>query len=222
MLVSPVVVGVIAGGVSWVTVPLVLLWFVGYFWFNAVSLWLKARRRPKYFPPVRAYSIALVPLGLAVLALSPRLALFAPAFLPLVAFGLWMAARRKDRSLSSGLATVAAAAGFTYVVMAAAGPLDVRLATVLALGLFGYLAGTILYVKTMIRERNNPRYVVYSVGWHAAWTVAALVAGLWWVALVYAALTVRAWWFHRLPLTPKQVGMREMCFHLALVVSLLV
>ena len=58
MLASPLAVGILAGGPAWVHVPLTALWFVGYFAFFATSLWLKARRRPRYWPPVRAYGIA--------------------------------------------------------------------------------------------------------------------------------------------------------------------
>lgn len=221
MLASPVVVGLIAARPAWVHLPLVGTWLVGYLWFNATGLWLKSRRKPRYWPPVRAYSIALLPLGLATLALQPRLALWAPAFAPLVAFGLWMAWRRKDRALSSGVATVLAAAGFTAVIMDAGSRLDVALAVRLALIQAAYLVGTLLYVKTMIREKGNPRFLVASVGWHAACTIVALVLGLWWVAAVFVALTARSWLFARMSLSPKQVGIRDFFFHLAVIIAAL-
>ena len=54
-------------------VPLTAFWFVGYFAFFATSLWLKARRRPRYWPPVRAYGIGAALLGLVTLAVQPSL-----------------------------------------------------------------------------------------------------------------------------------------------------
>lgn len=221
MLASPVLVGVIAAGPALVQVPLVLTWCTGYLWFNAVGLWLKSRRQARYLPPVRAYTAALVPLGALVLVMQPGLARWAAAFAPLVGFGLWMTARRQDRALASGIATVIAAAGFTAVIMDAAGPVDIAAATRLSLIQFGYLVGTLLYVKTMIRERGNPRFLAASVGWHVACTAVALSFGLWPVGVIFATLTARAWFFSRMPLSPKQVGKREFGFHAAVIVAAL-
>ena len=82
MLASPFLVGVLASSPRWVHVPLLLLWFVGYFAFFAAGLWLKSGRRPRYLPPVRAYCLATVPLGVLVLVARPDLVVWAPLFVP--------------------------------------------------------------------------------------------------------------------------------------------
>ncbi|HEX6870739.1 MAG TPA: hypothetical protein VF163_06550, partial [Micromonosporaceae bacterium] len=72
----------------------------------------------------------------------------------------------------------------------------------------GYFLGTTLYVKTMIRERDNPRYRYWSIAYHAGLLVLAL-----WLNLAYAMLA--AWLLVRaalLPgrrLAPKHVGLVE-------------
>ena len=64
------------------------------------------------------------------------------------------------------------------------------------------------YVKSMIRERDNPRFLWTSVGFHAASALLLAVLAPW-VAAVFVVLTVRAWWVPRLGWTPKQVGIAE-------------
>jgi hypothetical protein len=73
MLASPLLIGILAGGFAWVHLPLAAFWFAGYFAFFATSLWLKARRRPRYWPAVRAYGAIAGALGVVILALQPNL-----------------------------------------------------------------------------------------------------------------------------------------------------
>lgn len=41
-----------------------------------------------------------------------------------------------------------------------------------AAGAFAYFFGTVLYVKTLIRERGNRAYLIASVAWHGLATLA--------------------------------------------------
>ena len=79
MLVVPAVTGTVLlvrdHGWRWVALPVLVITVVGYFLLNAVTLWLKARRKPRYWPPVRAYAVAAGVLGVAVLALTRDLQL---------------------------------------------------------------------------------------------------------------------------------------------------
>ncbi len=56
----------------------------------------------------------------------------------------------------------------------------------------GYLGGTILLVRSVIRERGNRGFAALSVGCHAALVVAAAVALPWPYAVYAAGLTARA------------------------------
>ena len=73
---------------------------------------------------------------------------------------------------------------------------------------FLYFAGTVFYVKSMIRERGNERFHAVSVAAHGLAT-AAVAARSWWLSLVFAVLTLRAWIVPRYHLTPKQIGIAE-------------
>lgn len=235
MLAVPLLVGVFLGGPAWVHVPLAALWFVGYFAFFATGLWLKSRFKARWWPPVRAYGIATVVPAVAVLLLRPDLLAWGPLFVPLVAVSLWSSYRRSERSLLNDGATVLAACLMLPVAFAAGvgrapgvwpgTTLPDGVTGVAGIGwpqvwvlfvvVLGYFAGTILYVKTLIRERGERSYLVASVVYHLAAgvlsSVALAAAGLvWWPAVVlFAVLTVRALWVPRTGATPMQFGMGE-------------
>ncbi|MDO5701508.1 MAG: YwiC-like family protein [Bowdeniella nasicola] len=214
MIAIPALAGVVIGGPSWRHLPLLGLWWVGYFFFNAASLWLKSRRRARFFPPVRVYGLTLIPLALAVAISAPWLMGWALWFAPLLATTAWCSARRKDRSLLNDVVTVAAACLMTMVTFDAASipasftsgvafdPLAVtrpdvwapsrtwgvdpitstawawRVTAVFAV----YFIGTIPHVKALIRERDNPAYVVGTAVYHALALIGAIlaVATTWW------------------------------------------
>lgn len=208
MLISPLLVGIIAGGVAWVHVPLAALWFVGYFAFFATTLWLKARRRDRYWPPVRAYGIASAALGLVTLAFQPGLVAWAPLFVLPLGVGLAAAAARRDRELLSGLATVVGSGLMTVVAYAAGPGTDMGRAWLLALVQFLYFAGTVFYVKSAIRERGNRGFLWLSVAFHVASALVVLLLSPW-LALVFLGLAVRAAVVPPLGATPKQLGIGE-------------
>lgn len=217
MLVSPFLVGMLAAEPRWVHLPLLVLWFVGYFAFFATGLWLKASRRARYFPPVRAYALATLPFAVLVLVLRPDLVRWAPLFVPLLAAGLWLAAGRQDRSLRSGLATILAACLMTTVAHDAGDGADWARAWTLTGVLAAYFVGTLLYVKTMIRERDSRAYYLLSVGYHAA-AALAMVWVSWWLVGLFVVLLARAALLTGRGLSPKQVGVGEIFANIAVVV----
>jgi len=177
MLAAPLLVGVLGGGPRWLHALLALAWFVAYFAFHAAGLWLKARRRPRYWPPTRAYAVLLAVVGVPLLVLDPQLLWWAPVFAPLLAVGLWCSWARKDRTLLNDGATVLAACLMAVVAwQLGERPLPApEQAWAWAVVLWVYFFGTAFYVKTMIRERGNPVMLRLSVGYHALAALVCLV-----------------------------------------------
>ena len=71
-----------------------------------------------------------------------------------------------------------------------------------------YFLGTVLFVKTMIRERGNPAYRRWSVGYH----LLALAPAAWaspWATVLFAWLLVRAMLLPGRRLNPMRVGLIE-------------
>lgn len=236
MLLVPLLVGLVVrsrdGLPAW-ALPLAATWLMGYFSFNACCLWLKAaaRRRGRYLPAVLTWtSLAAAAGGTTLLLGGWPLLWWVPFFCPLLGTALWLAGRRHERDLLSGLCTVLAACLLTPLLVFTtpqatwAAGLEPR--TVDALALFGYFFGTVFVVKTLIRERGKAGWVAASVGWHATWTLlgaAALASGHGSAAwpVFFALATVKAWllpWIgpqRGRTIRPAQVGGLEVLFSLA-------
>lgn len=236
MLVVPWLLGAIlrlrAGETASHLLPLLGCWLAGYVAFHAASGWLKAPpgRRPAWVRPLVVSAAVAAAFGLLTLALTgASLAWWVVAFVPLLAPALVLAARRRERSVTGGALTVAAASVMAAVAahpdpFAWPSAPDAGATLVAVLGSFAYFFGTVWYVKTTIRERGSRAYLAASLAWHGAATL--LAAGLasagvlpvWW-AVFFAAATARAAVVpRRVPaLTPPQIGLIEIGFCAVLV-----
>lgn len=225
MLVVPWVLGFVwvvrKGGPVTASLLLFACWLVGYFAFFATSQWLRSRFRPRYLPAVRTYACGTGVLGIAVVAVQPHWWSWGVVFGPLVALSLWLAWRRRDRGLLSGVTTVVAASLLPVVLSSdGAWPWTAPPQMVgVALVCFGYFFGTVLYVKTIIRKRGNLRWVVASTVWHIACMLGSFalpeVLPRVLIASFFALMAARAWlvpWFGPLRgrnFTAKAVGIGE-------------
>lgn len=234
MLVVPFVVGTVSGagptGFRWVAVPLFVTWLAGYFTYFFAVRWVRSRRKPRYLPPALAYLAVTVVAGVTVLVMRPGLAGWLAAFVVPLSLGLWLSAHRHERSVLARFSLVAAACLMTFVAFdAQAGPgTRVGRLVVLTILMAGYFWGTVLYVKTMIRERHNRAMYRASVGYHVVVLLAAAALGLvagpgWWAfAGFFAAAAARAAVLpgHTVPV--RTVGVVEIAFSAVLLVLCLV
>ncbi|BAL87705.1 hypothetical protein AMIS_24850 [Actinoplanes missouriensis 431] len=207
MLLLPYLAGTIVAGFRWPDVPLLGAWLAGYLLSYFVMQAIKSRRPQRYRAQITLYAPVTVVLAAPVLLACPRLLVFAPAYAALLAVNAWYAYRRRERALINDLASVVQSCLMVFVVAVVAGRPAAEVVTpflVVAL----YLTGTVLYVKTMIRERGNARYLRASVVFHAVAALCGFVVGVL-PGVVFTALLVRAWSLPGRSLTPKRVGLVE-------------
>jgi hypothetical protein len=192
-----------------------------------IQAWLRARRRSSYLPSIVAYSAAAAILGTPLLVIEPRLILAVIAAVPPGALTLVASRPGTPRELVLSLAHVAQASVLAPAAMLLAGetrPWVLGAATAIVAA---EMAGSVLAVRSVIRERDNMAFAVRSVGYHVVIAVvAAVVLPLTYAALA-ALLTVRA---AALPLArrrlaetgrglrPVNVGVVEAVASIALVV----
>lgn len=236
MLAIPLVVGMVLraeeSALAWHLIPLSGCWVIGYLAFNATTLWLKTPRARRSAPlaPALTYSALAVALGLVTVWMAgPAILGWVPVFAALIGATLWLATRRRERTVLSGGLTVAAASLMTLVVrfdspqelLSVVGTPPAESALLYTALVFGYLFGTVLYVKTMIRERGRPGWVTASVCWHVSWLAfsvwfAASGRLEWGWAVFFAATVVRSWLLPRLARTrrirPLAIGLLEITF----------
>jgi hypothetical protein len=207
MLAVPYLAGLLAAGYRWPDLPLLGAWLAGYLLSYFVFQAIKSRRPARYRTQLLLYGGVATPLTLLVVVARPALLWYAPAYAALFAVNACYAARRRERALLNDLASVLQSCLMVLVVATIAATPPTAVLDVFALCL-AYFAGTALYVKTMIRERDNAAYRRWSVGHH----LLALVVAAWvspWAAALFAWLLVRATLLPGRQWSPKRVGLLE-------------
>ncbi|PWI14380.1 hypothetical protein DI272_09565 [Streptomyces sp. Act143] len=197
MLLVPFLAGMLlAEPTPWHAV-LLLAWLLAYLASYHVQQWLRLRRNSRnpraaarHTVPAAVFTAALLPPGLALVRHAPWLLLAAAAAVPFLAANSWYAWRNQERSVVNGLAAVVPACGMLPVAALLGDGIWAqtwRPALVCLL----YFAGTVPYVKTMIRERGSDTYRWASGLYHAA---ALVVAGLLspWLVLFFGVCLARA------------------------------
>jgi hypothetical protein len=208
MLAVPYLAGLIAAGYRWPDLLLAGAWLSGYLLSYFVFQAVKSRRPARYRSQLLLYAGVAAPLTALVAVARPAVLWYAPAYAALFAINAWYAARRRERDLVNDLVAVLQSCLIVPVVAAIAGrpPGSVLPVFVLCLA---YFAGTVFYVKTMIRQRGNRTYHRWSAGYH----LVALAVAVWvspWAAALFAWLLARAIFLPSRGWSPRRVGLVEM------------
>lgn len=163
---------------GWQHALLLAAWLLGYAAVFHAQQWLRLRRvaarRPqvarRHVRPALVLGAATALAGIPLAVLHPWLLLAGAAAAPFVAVNCRFALHNRERALANGLVAVVPACGMLLVAVRLGGggtPWAPAAACLL------YFAGTVPYVKTMIRERSSRTYYRGSVTYHAAATALA-------------------------------------------------
>jgi hypothetical protein len=227
MLLLPLLLGIAASRPSPWHLVLAGAALTAYLASASLQAWSRARRPPAYRAPILVYSAVFTALGLALTVAFPALLLSLLVIVPtaVIVFGGARPGTRRDLANSlvqvvQALVLVPAAA----YVSGAFEPEPVAAYTVVAAA---YLFGTVLVVRSVLRERGNEAFATLSVGFHLALVPIAALTVPWAYALVAAGLAARAAALPRLqqrwasgphPLRPVHVGMVEIAASTAVAV----
>jgi hypothetical protein len=222
-LALPIVLACTVAPPTWWTALLVLAWFAAYPASYAGARLLHDRRPERFRRPFVAWSVlAAVPSAVLVVQL-PWLLAPGIVLLALVTVNAVYARRNDERALVNDLVVVTECAllvPVTWGVSSSVASLPDGVPTqviVLAAVCWLVLAGSTLHVKSLIRERRDPRYarasrvlasasVVASIGLAMAW---GLPAGAW-LVVPFVALAVRAFVIGRRPRRAVVIGLVEL------------
>jgi YwiC-like protein len=207
MLLLPYLAAITVTGPRWPHLTLLAAWLTGYLASYYALQAIKARRLRRVRVQLLTYAALAVPLTAVTVAARPEVARYAPAYALLLAVNAGYAWLRRERALLNDLASVLQSCLIVFVVAAVAGVGAGRLLGVFA-AVLAYFVGTVLYVKTMIRERDSAAYRRASIAYHAVALAAAVPLGPL-VAGVFALLLARAWALPGRRLAPKRVGVIE-------------
>jgi hypothetical protein len=197
-----------------------------YFVSATAQVLARTHARERYAVSLVAYVVVAGILSIALAIAYPVLLLALVVLVPAGALTLWAARLGRARGVVAGLAQVAQALVLLPAAASLAGPID---STALAQATFlaaTYLVGTMLAVRSVIREQGNAGFVAISVGFHVTATIVAalllptpyiLLLGL--LAIRAAALPLAQRRLRRTsrPLRPIQVGIGEMVLAICVV-----
>lgn len=227
MLAVPLLLGVAATSPSAWHLVLALAAVAGYLAAATAQAWLRARRRPSFVPSLVTYGAVFAVAGVALLVAFPMLALAALVVVPAGALLVGGARPGTPRDLANSLAQTAIALVLVPAAAVASGAWETDVVVRATLVAAGYLVGTVLMVRSVIRQRGNRGFAALSVGFHATLVVAAAATLAWPYAVFFAGLTGRAAALPLVerrraatarPLRPIHVGIVEIVASTALVV----
>ncbi len=226
MLAVPLLLGVAVSRPSAWQLVLAATAVTGYLAAASAQGFLRSRGGGRYRAPLIVYGGAFGALGLLLAWTHPILLMALVVLVPAAGTALWAARPGAGRAITASLAAVVQALVLLPAGAVLGGPFDwlvVGRATLLAAI---YFLGTVLVVRSVIRERGNGGFAALSVGYHLG---AVTLAGLllpWAYAAYVAALAVRAaalpvlqlrWARSGRRLRPIQVGIVEIVASAALV-----
>jgi len=204
-LVVPVLVGFAIAGASAAGWLFLLAWLVaypvGYYAGRALTArvrrgsWTRLARRE--LGRAVPWAVGLLVLGIPLLLTRPWLLAAAAVLAVLWAAGLLVADRRGERSMANDLLLVAQAlVAVPLAVAVVAGPsaLTGPQALTVASGaaVVGiYLAGSVIHVKSLLREAGNLGFRRLNLTWHGAAVVVTTLLSAWWL-LGFVPALVRA------------------------------
>ncbi|ASA96592.1 MULTISPECIES: YwiC-like family protein [Anoxybacillus] len=222
MLIIPFLFGIDIGQATWLHFPLFVAWFFLYLATYVWTLMIKKQatvRHQKWFATYMLIALIFVAFPLAY---KPSLIYFGLAMIPFFIVNMYFAKKKKERAFVNDVAAIInfsiGGLGSYYI---GTGHIDEK-ALFLFIASVLFFIGSTFYVKTMIREKNNPRYKWASWLFHLFVVVACVATGNGWLAFAYVPSAVRAIYFYGKALSIKKVGIYEIvnAVYFALVVMI--
>lgn len=222
MLILPFLTGLAFSGPHGIHIPLFVCWLVLYLFTFPALQWIKTGKGERYCKPTVLYGAISLPLLIFLIWHEPRIIWYGVLLLPFFALNMYYAKIKKERALLNDFAAILLFCSFIYpVVYLGGGTTEWWTVNELFVLLVLYFAGTALYVKTVLREKNNPRYYYASVVYHLVIMLAAAsIKPL--LFIPFLILLLRAALLPGQGLKAKPTGIAEMVFAAVLYGSFLI
>lgn len=224
MLAIPFILGMFAGGADVKHIPLFCGWLFLYLAASPAMMMVKKKNIVYYQKWVLIYGIPAVVFLLISVLLEPQLVYLGLPLFPLFLINLYYAKRNNDRALLNDIAAILVfSTGGLASFWMGAGKLDGEASFVFIQSAL-FFTGSAFYVKSMIREKKNNRFKLYSWGYHVFLPFVSLAAGAGWAVIGVVPSSLRAWFFHGRKLSIKIIGISELvnaCIFMAVLIVFL-
>ncbi|MED0659405.1 YwiC-like family protein [Bacillus smithii] len=208
MLTIPFFLGAYAGGFTWLHIPLFIGWLALYLATYPLLTAIKLKRK-EYLPWFYRYSVVAVLMFVIPIYYQVKLLYFGIAMVPFFIINIYYARKKKERDFVNDVAAITSfcIGGLASFYMGN-GQFTM---TALELFMFCFLffIGSTFYVKTMIREKNNPVYKWLSWGYHLLLIIGLIYAHYPLFVLAYIPSVTRAFYLYGKSLPIKKIGLSE-------------
>ncbi|MGR6982224.1 YwiC-like family protein [Testudinibacter sp. P27/CKL/0425] len=208
MALLPFLYGMLSSNPVWQHLFLLLAWCCLYLFTYPFFNLFKGRNLGLNRQWCWRYGVTALLFVLPALAYNWRVLYFLLAMLPFGLLNIYYVKQKDERALGNDLAAIAifGLAGMAAYYFAEQA-FDRQIGLVFLYPSLFFI-GTTLYVKSVLRERKNPRYLQLSIAFHAA---SLLIVALidWQTALCFLPPLLRAVIAPRYKLSVKQVGLLE-------------
>jgi len=226
-LALPVLLGALVTPWTPLILLLALAWIAVYPMSYAAFGLVRAKRSRRFRRPLLVWSLVAAAPALVLVVARPWLVWVGAVYALFFLVNLRYARRNDERALTNDMVFVFECAAMVLVTWAvgvggrtfvpplpAAIPVEAWVLTAIAALA---MTGSTLHVKSLIRERRDPRFArasqVFAVLAVVAVAALGVVWGLpagWWLAVPFVALAVRAFAVGRRPMKPMAIGMVEL------------
>ncbi|WP_439873554.1 YwiC-like family protein [Bacillus mycoides] len=208
MLVIPFLLSIILGKPTIYHIPLFLAWFFIYLATYPFLMYIRQRRKKELLHNAMVYSIIALVFGMISLLYEWRILLFAVLMIPLFIVNMYYTRQKNERALLNDIcAIIVFCIGGLISYYFSMKQID-KTAVFIALISFLYFLGSTFYVKTMIREKNNPKYRLISWGYHIVLTVIVFAINPW-CSLIFVPSVIRAIILYGKKISILKVGVLE-------------
>jgi hypothetical protein len=211
MVSVPFLLGMIVGNPQWMHFVLFLAWLSLYLFSYPLLQFIKRRaNRAQWVKWGAIYGSLAVVFLVPPLISDPSLLYFGPLLMVLLLINIGFAKRNNERALLNDLCAILVfSIGGAAAYLLGEGSWD---KTMVAVVLFSFLhfTGSVFFVKTVFRERENKRWMISSKVYHGLILVVPWIVGYPWMVLSYMYSVARTFVYAGKCLRPWKVGMIEM------------
>lgn len=161
------------------------------FSYVSISYIHKAKTKKELLHAAIVYFIIAFIFGMISLLYEWRILLFVAVMIPLFIVNMYYARQKNERALLNDISAIIVFCIGGLVSYYFSMKLIDKTALVIALISFLYFLGSTFYVKTMIREKNNPKYRFISWGYHIVLTIIVFAMNPW-CSLIFIPSVMRA------------------------------
>lgn len=208
MLLIPFLLSVLLGKPTYYHIPLFIAWLFIYLATYPFLMYIKQTRKKEFLHAAIIYFVIACVFGIVSLLYEWKILLFAVTMIPLFIVNIYFARQKKERALTNDICAIlvfciGGLISYYYSMKTIDGT-----AWWIAAVSFLYFLGSTFYVKTMIREKNNPTYRYVSWGYHIFLIIASFVVNPW-LSLVFIPSLVRAIVLYGKKISILKVGVLE-------------